>query len=231
MARLTITRCEVTNDKIEPLSSPDPVTDRFEVTINPETYSRRYAITYSGTGKGGNAPIGKPAAAPDFARTAAEVINFDIVIDGTGVVAAARGKSVSSEIARLRGIVYDYQGAEHEPSPVELNWGDELRAFRARLTEMSVDYTLFKPDGAPLRAKVKLSFIEALTPREVAVQGDLQSPDLTHLVRVRAGDTLPNLCQRVVKDSAAYLTVAAANDLDGFRRLEPNTILRFPPMR
>jgi nucleoid-associated protein YgaU len=231
MARLTITRCTVANDKIEPMSNPDPVNDIFEVTINPESFSRRYAITYSGTGKGGNAPIGKPAAAPDFSRTAAEVVNFDLVIDGTGVVAAARGKSVTSEIARLRGIVYAYQGAEHEPSPVELNWGDELKAFRARLTELTVDYTLFKPDGAPLRAKTKLSFIEALTPKEVAVQGDLQSPDLTHLVRVRAGDTLPNLCQRVVKNASAYLDIAVANDLDGFRSLAPNTILRFPPMR
>lgn len=231
MARLTITRCEVVNDRIEPVAGPDPVRDVFEVTINPESYSRRYAISYSGTGKGGNAPVGKPAAAPDFSRTAAEVVSFDLVIDGTGVVEAARGKSVTSEIARLRGIVYDYQGSEHEPSPVELNWGDELRAFRARLTELTVDYTLFKPDGAPLRAKMKLSFIEALTSREVAVQGDLQSPDLTHLVRVRAGDTLPNLCQRVVKDPSAYLAIAAANDLDGFRALEPNTILRFPPLR
>jgi nucleoid-associated protein YgaU len=231
MARLTITRCELSADKIETVSSPDPDKDVFEVTINPESYSRRYAIAYTGTGRGPNTPIGKAAASPEYARTEAETVSFDLVIDGTGVVEAARGKPVSSEISRLRDLVYTYQGSEHEPSPVELNWGDELCAFRARLTEMSVDYTLFKADGTPLRAKVRLSFLEALTPQEVAVQADDQSPDLSHLVRVRAGDTLPGLCQRILKDPDAYLDIAVANDLDGFRSLVPNTILRFPPMR
>ena len=231
MARLTITRCRIVRDKIEPVPAPSPLKDIFEVTINPESYSRRYAVAYTGTGRTGQSPIGQAAPAPEFARTEAEKVSFDLVIDGTGVVEAARGKSVSDEIARLRNIAYTYQGEDHEPSPVELNWGEELKAFRARLTAMDVDYTLFKPDGAPLRAKVRLEFIEAQTPREVAVKADKQSPDLTHLVRVRAGDTLPNLCQRIYDDPTAYLTVAAINGLDGFRALEPNTILRFPPLR
>jgi hypothetical protein len=231
MARLTITRCELLAGKIEPVSFPNPTRDRFEVTINPESYVRHYAIAYNGTGRGPNTPIGKAAASPEFSRAEAETVSFSLIIDGTGVVESARGKSVTSEINRLRNLVYTYQGSEHEPSPVELNWGDELRAFRARLTQMSVDYTLFKPDGSPLRAKVKLAFVEALTPREVAVHADDQSPDMSHLVRVRAGDTLPGLCQKILKDPDAYLEIARANDLDGFRTLEPNMILRFPPMR
>ena len=231
MARLRITRCRILRDKIEPVPNPSPIKDIFEVTINPESYSRRYAVAYNGTGRAGHAPIGQAAAAAEFARTEAERISFDLVIDGTGVVEAARGKPVSDEIARLRDITYTYQGEDHEPNPVELNWGEELKAFRARLTAMDVDYTLFKPDGAPLRAKVRLEFIEAQTPREVAVKADKQSPDLTHLVRVRAGDTLPNLCQRIYNDPSAYLKVAALNGLDGFRALEPNTLLRFPPLR
>ncbi len=231
MDRLTITRCKVTKDKIEPVPSPNRYTDVFEVTINPESYTRRYALAYTGTGRAGHAPIGQAGAAAEFARAEAEEVGFDLVFDGTGVVEAARGKPVSDEIARLRDIVYTYQGEEHEPNPVELNWGVELKAFRARLRCMSVDYTLFKHDGAPLRAKVRLDFIEAMTPKEVAVKADDQSPDLTHLVRVRAGDTLPNLCQRIYKNSGAYLTVATFNGLDGFRTLEPNTILRFPPLR
>ncbi|MGY6412320.1 MAG: CIS tube protein [Alkalilacustris sp.] len=231
MARLTITRCRILRDKIEPVPNPSPLKDIFEVTINPESYSRRYAVAYTGTGRSGLAAIGQSAPAPEFARTEAEKVGFDLVIDGTGVVEAARGKAVTDEIARLRDIAYTYQGEDHEPSPVELNWGVELKAFRARLTAMEVDYTLFKPDGAPLRARVRLEFIEAQTAREVAVKADKQSPDLTHLVRVRAGDTLPNLCQRIYNDPSAYLTVAALNGLDGFRALEPNTLLRFPPLR
>ena len=153
------------------------------------------------------------------------------MLDGTGVVDAGRGTTVSDQIALLRDIAYEYKGDEHEPGPVELNWGDELKAFRARLSALDVTYTLFDPEGAPLRAKVKLDFVEALTPKEVAVEADNQSPDMTHLVRVVAGDTLPLLCQRIYKDASRYLEVAAHNDLDGFRALAPDTILRFPPIR
>ena len=230
VARLTITRCKVSGGKIEPVPGARPGGDMFEATINPEQFQRKYAISYAGTGRGQGA-IGKAAASPEFARTEAEQVSFDIVLDGTGVVEAARDTTVADQIALLRDIAYTFQGDAHEPSPVELNWGAELKAFRARLTALDVAYTLFDPEGAPLRAKVKLEFVEALTPKEVEVEADRQSPDMTHLVRVTAGDTLPLLCERIYRDASKYLAVAAENGLDGFRDLAPDTILRFPPMR
>ncbi len=227
---LTITRCTVTADKIEPKRGAQKGVDIFEVQINPEEFTRKYAVAYTGTGAGAG-PIGKAAAAPEFARTEAETVNIKIVLDGTGVVEAKRGESVSAQIALLRDIAYEYKGDEHEPGPVELNWGDELKAFRARLTSLDVTYTLFDPTGAPLRADVTLDFVEALTPKEVEVEADKQSPDMTHLVRVVAGDTLPLLCERIYKDATRYVDVARENDLDGFRALAPDTLLRFRPIR
>lgn len=229
--RLTITRCEVVNDKIELVKNPADGVDIFELTINPESYNRKYSVNFSGTGKGQGGVIGMPAPAPEFAGTEAEELSFDITLDGTGVVEASQGMTVSQQIASLRDIAYTFQGSDHQPSPVEINWGDELKAFRARLSSMSVDYTLFRSDGTPLRAKLSLNFIEALTPKEVATEADLQSPDLTHIVQVLAGDTLPLLCQRIYKDPTKYLAVAAFNRLDGFRALPPGTLLQFPPMR
>jgi nucleoid-associated protein YgaU len=96
---------------------------------------------------------------------------------------------------------------------------------------MGLEYTLFHPDGAPLRAKVALSFVEAVTETMEAVEANRSSPDMTHMVMVREGDTLPLLCHRIYNDAARYLEIARLNNLDGFRSLMPGTLLRFPPIR
>jgi nucleoid-associated protein YgaU len=56
------------------------------------------------------------------------------------------------------------------------------------------------------------------------------SPDLTHLITVKAGDTLPLLCDRIYRDSGYYMEVARINGLSSFRNLQPGTTLKFPPL-
>ena len=65
---------------------------------------------------------------------------------------------------------------------------------------------------------------------ELAQEAQLQSPDVSHLVTVRAGDTLPGLCANIYGTSLYYLRVAAFNGLTSFRRLAPGTQLVFPPL-
>ena len=132
---------------------------------------------------------------------------------------------------QLKAIVYSYSGSDHEPNVVKIAWGRGLTAFYGRLESMSADYTLFRPTGEALRAKVALSFISFSTQMEEALRAQRSSPDMTHTVRVKAGDTLPLLCQRIYRDASKYLEIARLNDLDGFRALAPGSELQFPPMR
>lgn len=228
MAKLTIIRCAIEASKIEPKSGDE---NTFEATINPESYSHNFSLKYTGTMGQGDGPIGTSAAVPKYSMADPEKLSFSIVVDGTGVVPDAAGQTVADQIDQLRTVVYDYDGEEHEPTAVKIVWGEGLKEFFGRLTDMSVDYTLFHNDGTALRAKIKLNFIEARTAAQEALEAKRQSPDLTHVVRVQSGDTLPLLCFRIYKDASKYLDIAAFNDLDNFRELEPNTLLRFPPMR
>ena len=228
MAKLQIIRCSIQSSKIEPKSGDDNI---FETTINPESYSHNYALKYTGTMGKGDAAVGTSGAVPKYSMAEPEKLSFSIVVDGTGVVPDAADQPVADQIDKLRTVVYDYDGDEHEPTAVKIVWGNGLKEFFGRLTDMSVDYTLFHPDGTALRAKIKLNFIEARTAAQEALEAKRRSPDLTHVVRVQNGDTLPLLCYRIYKDAGKYLAIAAFNDLDNFRELEPNTLLRFPPMR
>jgi nucleoid-associated protein YgaU len=57
-----------------------------------------------------------------------------------------------------------------------------------------------------------------------------ESPDLTHIRLVKAGDTLPEMCFNIYGDPRYYLDVARQNRLDNFRKLEPGTRIFFPPI-
>lgn len=228
MAKLRIQRCKMGESKIEPKKGNANI---FEAVINPENYSHNFGLKYTGTmGRGENA-IGTSAPVPKYAMADPEKMSFTIIVDGTGVVPDKKKQTVAKQIEQLRKIVYDYDGDEHEPTAVKIMWGKGLKAFFGRLTSMSMDYTLFHPNGDALRAKIKMEFIEARTAAQEALEAKRKSPDLTHIVQVLDGDTLPMLCHRIYKDASKYLEIAAFNQLDNFRSLTPGTLLRFPPMR
>lgn len=196
----------------------------FEVMVNPSSYSHAHSISYNK-----KEAVGQAGAETKFGSVNAEKINFDIVLDGTGVVDVAGVPDVKTQVQQLSDIVYKYDGDKHETNIVRLLWGSLI--FFGRLDSMSIEYTLFKPSGEPLRAKVKLAFSSFLSKEEEALQANRSSPDLSHYVEVQAGDTLPLLCYRIYKDSAYYLEVARVNNLTSFRDLRPGTRLHFPPLR
>lgn len=192
----------------------------FEVMINPAAFEHKQNIS-----RARERAFGKAGYLPKF-NSINETISFkEIVIDGTGVLTT---KAVSDSVADLRAVVYDYSGEKHEPPWVQVLWGDFI--FYGCLDAMSVNYTMFKATGEPLRAKVDLSFTRAMSPQEEARVANRSSPDLSHRFRVRAGDSLPLLCYQIYGDSSYYREVANFNKLNNFRELIPGSRLVFPPL-
>lgn len=192
----------------------------WAVMINPAAYEHKQSISRAKE----RAP-GKAGYLPKFNAMNETIFFKEIVIDGTGVLTT---KDVKSSIDDLRAIVYDYSGEKHEPPYVQLLWGNLI--FYGCLDTISVNYTLFKGTGEPLRAKVDLSFTRAMSAQEEARVANRSSPDLSHRFEVRAGDTLPLLCYQVYGDSSYYREVATFNKLNHFRELTPGVRLIFPPL-
>lgn len=222
LKKLTINVCTVEGGNVSVGS------DKFQVMLNPTSYKHEHSIEYDE-----RETFGQAGADPKFSAVAAEKVTFDLVLDGTGAVptgtVGSRPTAVKDQIRSLSSVVYKYKGNNHEPSIVRLLWGSFI--FFGRLTSMTVDYTLFKPAGDPLRAKVSVAFIGFMSKEEESLRANRSSPDLSHRVVVKAGDTLPLLCHRIYKDSSYYPEVARHNDLRDFRSLEPGTVLHFPPLR
>jgi hypothetical protein len=221
-SQLTITRVEVAEDGSMTIDR----NTSFTAMLNPAEFSHNREIRYNT-----RATLGQVGSDTRFSAVQPDKVSFSILIDGTGVVPVRpedANKEVADHIRTLYDVVYKYDGEEHEPDHVRLLWGTLI--LYGRLESMSVQYTLFKPSGDPLRAKVTLAFVGFMSTREAELAANRSSPDLSHLVEVRDGDTLPLLCSRIYGDPSYYPEVARHNKLGGFRGLRPGMQLHFPPL-
>lgn len=210
--------------------NPQKSSKSFSVYINPEKYSHSYKICYNDVQAQGSS-----GGSPDFNKIPSDKVDFELVFDGTGVVSGPlpgvvpfTGDGVAEQIEEFKNLVFTYQGNIHSPNYLKLAWGTLL--FKCRMESLSVTYTLFKPDGTPLRARANASFIGYNDEKELAKKANKSSPDLSHVVMVRAGDTLPLMCFNVYGSSVYYPQVAQVNGLDGFRDLKVGTEILFPPV-
>ncbi len=201
----------------------------FTVWINPSSYTHTYAIEFRDRQAQGAAG---PSA--EFSKVGQDTVAFDLIFDTTGVVsppkgaAAATSDGVAGLIDNFSTLVAKVNGSIHRPNFVKLAWA-QLQ-FQCVLQSMNVVYNLFKPDGTPLRATVSVTFLGFQSEKQLAKAANKQSPDMTHVVTVQAGDTLPSLCYRIYGSAIYYAQVAETNGLAGFRRLRPGSQLVFPPL-
>lgn len=203
----------------------------FQVWINPESYTHVYRVCYND-----RQAQGSPGGSPDFDKIPSDRVSFELVFDGTGVVPSPNpgvlpfaADGVAKQVDAFKNLVFSYAGNIHSPRYLQLVWGTML--FRCRLSELSIAYTLFKPDGTPLRARANATFVGYTDEVTLAKKAKKSSPDLTHVLTVREGDTLPLMCWQVYGSSEWYPRVAAANGLAGFRDLAVGMELVFPPLR
>jgi hypothetical protein len=198
---------------------------KFEALVNPNAINYKSSIKYSELG-GQTAGTFRPGF--KFDSFGEETIDFTLLLDGTGML--ENTKTVPELINSLKIVTYYYVGKNHEPNVVTLSWGTTLKSFKCRLRNMDVNYKLFKSDGTPLRAEIVLSFVGHNVKSADVKEKTANSPDLSHLVEVKAGDNLPMLCERIYNDSGLYLEIAKINNLVNFRQLTPGMELLFPPI-
>lgn len=199
--------------------------DVFEALINPESYTQSYKLKFSSGGQG----HGSSGKQLKYEYSEPEEISVEFLFDNTGIIDGKPRDSIAADLKRFRQVLVEYKGDAHEPRHFKLVWG-ENSIFKGRVTELAITYKLFRPDGTPIRATAKVTFKSSIEEQKRAAKENKSSPDLTHMRKVKRGDTLPLMCQQIYGDSRYYLQVAQLNRLDNFRALQPGSTLLFPPV-
>lgn len=203
------------------------VGEPFKVMINPEKYSRTFAIEFNE-----QQAMGTSGGGPAYSKSLPESIKLEFIFDGTGAIPPPAGgatKTVDKWLSEFKEVAFDYNGDIHSSNYLVISWGSLV--FKCRLKQYSVDYTLFKEDGTPLRAKVSADFKEFTDPETAAKEGGANSPDLSHVHVFQAGDSLNLLCHKIYDDPTMYMEVARVNEIVNFRSISPGTHIYFPPIK
>jgi len=194
---------------------------KFESFVNPSEITIAYEIEYDGAQGSGTTN-----SRMSFKKAKPGDMTLSFLIDGTG--ANGREVDVLKKVEEFQAAT-GYDGKMHRTRYLKLVWGT-LQVKRCVLKSASIAYKLFKPSGVPLRAVITATFTDNSDDKTRQAMAQDESPDLTHVRLVKAGDTLPALCFKIYGDPGHYLNVARANRIDDFRNLAPGAKILFPPL-
>jgi nucleoid-associated protein YgaU len=202
----------------------DPPTSSFTAQFNPTDYSRTKAAQIAEIGIPG---IDSPIL--QFVRGQNERLTVDLLFDttetgGLGADAVAV-TTLTDQVYRLVKI----RSQTHAPPKFRVTWGTGL-TFVAIAEQVQQKFTLFSPDGVPLRATVSLSLREYKTLSEQLSELNLQSPDHTKVHVVKRGQTLSDIAAAEYGDPGAWRVIAEANAVADPRRPRPGASLVIPAL-
>jgi nucleoid-associated protein YgaU len=193
----------------------------FESFVNPNEITLAYEMEYDAAQGSGTT-----GSRMNFKKVKPGDLSLTFFIDGTG--ANGNPIDVQERVEQFQTIT-GYNGNIHRPNYLKVTWGT-LQVKRCVLKSASIAYKLFKSDGIPLRAVITATFTDSTDDQTRVALAQDQSPDLTHVRLVKAGDTLPAMCFSVYGDPRFYLEVARVNGIDNFPKLVPGTRVFFPPL-
>lgn len=117
----------------------------------------------------------------------------------------------------------------HRPPICKLFWGQSL-LFTGVLTQIDQKFTMFLPNGTPVRATIDCTFT-AYTYDSLARALELHSADVEKTRTVRRGDTLHSIASEEYNDASLWRHIAKANGIINPRKVSPGTRLFIPSIR
>lgn len=222
---------------------PLPPSKLPEITVqfNPTAYSITKPVTWSP-----QSSTGTSASTASTTQSATQInLNAPVLQFGGGgsrtlalelffdVTEPVEGKPVddvrqlTNKIVKLTRIERD----TNQPPICTVSWGNPLDPpefpFIGVVTNLVQNFTLFKSDGKPLRARLTVTFTEWIDREK-----DLKQTDPEQTTRlVKRGDTLSSLAAEVYGDPNLWRIIAQANNLDDPRHLKVSNPLIIPKLR
>jgi Contractile injection system tube protein/LysM domain len=122
------------------------------------------------------------------------------------------------------------------PPTVVFCWG-RTRSFVAAPKSLSVQYTMFRPDGVPIRAQATLALMEIVPEqRKAGAPAKKGQNPTTRAIAgvgsrvVRDGDSLQSIANAVYGDPTRWRAIAEANGIDDPTRVRRGASLAIPTL-
>ncbi len=165
------------------------------------------------------------AAPPEFKGAGPCKLSLEMFFDATG----SHDGSVVTAVEKLFTCCVPTKlslAKKATPPLVVFTWG-RITSFPGFVTSVSAKYTLFAPNGTPIRAVCAVSIEEMPggPKKQNPTSGSLAAQ---RIHRVVSGDTLASLAYHEYGDPTGWRRLAEYNNIDDPLRLRPGTVLLLP---
>lgn len=198
----------------------------MELPVNPEKVKLTKGIHYAEDKR-----LGSLNGTNTYVRYRPETLRFECLFDATNAMddEEVAKQPVHDLVDALEERLYDYNTEAHRPSYVKVEYGDIT--FFGQLKTLETDYTLFGPDGIPLRAELRVTLTGYCSQQEEKSRFSKHSPDVSRLVTLKEGQTLAALCNEIYGDPLLVGQVARINNLNGYRNIPAGTKILMPMLK
>jgi Contractile injection system tube protein/LysM domain len=212
------------------LSSP------LSVTFNPTEYTLNKAAQIAEVAIPGlDSPI------LQFVRGQTETLSLDLFFDTTESGMDDQSASVTTLTDPFYQLI-KIDGKTHAPPVCFFSWGDQFpgqrnyatigsqqrHGFKCIVESVRQRFTLFSPQGVPLRATLTVSLKEYKTLAEQIAELNKTSPDHTRVHVIQQGETLSRIAAAEYNDPTQWRAIADDNKLDDPLNLPPGMSLSLP---
>jgi len=190
---------------------------------------------------------GLDAPLQQFVRGQAEKLTLELFFDTTDHGKGNGAVSVTTLTDRIYQLI-KIEPTRHAPPICTFIWNDQFpgsslegnagsaasgnqrrNGFRCIVESVRQKFTLFSPEGIPLRATLTVGLREYKTLDEQLAHLNLTSPDRTHSHVSQNGDTLSRIAAQYYRRAGDWRLIAAANGIEDPRRLVVGAFLTIPP--
>ena len=149
-------------------------------------------------------------------------LKVDLFFDGYEDQSSVRG--ACRDLIKMAEMV----SSLHRPPKCTFSWADET--FNGVMDNVSVKYTMFLPDGTPVRATASVSMSAGNPTRNDKDPDPKGSPDYAKLHTLRRGETLHAIAESEYEDAGEWRRIADYNGIDNPMDLVPGAKLLIPPI-
>jgi len=214
--------------------------EALDVAFNPTEYTLNKSVQSAEvTIPGLDSPV------LQFVRGQTETLSLDLFFDTTESGMDDNATSVTTLTDAFYALI-KIDGATHAPPVCLFSWGDDFpgrrtytslgtgsqqrHGFKCIVESVKQRFTLFSPQGVPLRATLTVSLKEYKTLAEQIDEINKQSADRTHAHVVTARETLSQIAAKTYNDPSLWRAIADRNQILDPLNLTPGTVLQIPAL-
>ena len=193
--------------------------------FNPKEYSIQKSATW-------NRPTNKSAKSstkPEFGGVQPQSVSMELLFDDWENPDADLVEDINTLLGWLKPTSESLNKKKPQPQILKLQWGSNksLSEFKGFLKSVSVKYTMFKPDGKPVRATAQIALEEVpVDPEGTNPTSGSLAGRRTHVIA--AGDSLHSVAYAEYGDPGLWRALAIFNDIHDPLRVAPGTRLLLP---